>query len=161
MTITCDGRCPKFDGTGCELLLYYDKNNDGIIDNDELMNDAFADYKNGIITEDEANFVGDAAKAGSINALDGCSECYKGKASFRVIEFTAPSSCEAPCSVDIHIKWQNVGTASGSFIPKYEINSIPYTDPEQTLAVNATYTLDDTVSITSAGTYEICPYPNE
>ena len=238
MTITCDGQCPKFNGTGCELLLHYDKNNNGIIDNDELIDDAGSDYENHIITEDEFNFIGDAARAGSINALcsncysedenaitcdgqcpkfngtgcelllhydsddDGtismselgnaindknagiiteaelafvqdayyagsinalCSGCYteEGEAIFRVIEFTAPSSCEAPCNINIHIKWQNVGTASGVFVPKYEINNISYTNPLQMLEPNATYTLDDTVSITSAGTYEICPYPNE
>ena len=161
-TITCDGQCPKFDGTGCELLLYYDTNDDGIIDDSEL-NVAFKDAIAGTITADEYAFIRNSYNIGSINALPGCSGCYseEGEAIFRVTEFTAPSSCEAPCNINIHIKWQNVGTASGSFIPKYEINSVPYTDPQQTLAPNATYTIDDTVSITSAGTYEICPYPNE
>ena len=156
--ITCDGQCPQFDGTGCELLLYYDADNNGIISNDERISASQA-YSDGEITNKEYMFIMNAYYTGSINAL--CTGCYTGEAIFRVIEFTAPSSCEAPCNVNIHIKWQNVGTSSGSFIPKYEINSVPYTDPQQTLASNATYTIDDTVSITSAGTYEICPYPNE
>ena len=160
MTITCDGQCPKFDGTGCELLLYYDADNDGKISGNEKMSAYEAYYVDGTITEKEYLFVMDANIAGSINTL--CPGCYsEGEAIFRVIEFTAPDSCETPCNIDIHIKWQNVGESAGSFVPKYEINGVPYTDPQQTLEPNATYTLDDTLSITSAGTYEICPYPNE
>ena len=95
--------------------------------------------------------------AGTIDTFPVCSEYPI----FQVIEFTLPTTCTVPCNIDIHIKWQNVGTTVGSFIPKYAINGIPYTVAEQTLAPNATYTLDDVVSIASAGTYEICPYPNE
>ena len=83
------------------------------------------------------------------------------KAIFRVTEFTAPSSCKAPCKIDIHIKWKNVGTTSGSFVPKFTVGSDIYSASEQTLAPDATYTLNYAANITSAGTYEICPYPNE
>lgn len=153
-TITCNHAVHY--PTGCDLLLAYDADGDGAV----TYSDANRAANDGM-TNEEVRFIIDAVGAGSINAL--CPGCYSedGEAIFRVVEFTVPSSCNVPCNVDIHIKWQNVGTTSGSFIPKYEINGIPYTDPQQTLMPNAMYTIDDVVSITSAGTYEICPYPNE
>ena len=156
--ITCDSPTTHFN-SGCELLLNYDIGGDGVIGFDDWV-ELSGDYGNGVITQAEYDFVMRVYDK-EINTL--CSGCYSedGEAIFRVIEFTVPTSCVVPCNIDIHIKWQNVGTANGSFVPKYEINGIPYTDPQQTLAPNTTYTLDDIVSITSVGTYEICPYPNE
>ena len=62
--------------TGCELMLYYDKNNDGVIDRDEL-DICYKDWVNGKITEPEFDYVGEAYYRKSINKL--CPGCYKGK----------------------------------------------------------------------------------
>ena len=71
--ITCDGMCPKFDGTGCALLNHYDVDNDGIISYEELLS-ARSDGLDGTITPEETEFVLAAYNAGSINAL--CPGCY-------------------------------------------------------------------------------------
>jgi len=77
--ITCDNNPYGSLGlkTGCELLLYYDKDRDGVISDDELT-DAYNDWVDGKITEAEFNYVGyEGYLAGSINNL--CPGCYKGK----------------------------------------------------------------------------------
>jgi len=56
------------------LLLYYDKDKDGVISDDELT-DAYNDWVDGKITEAEFNYVGyEGYLAGSINNL--CPGCY-------------------------------------------------------------------------------------
>ena len=59
--------------SGCELLKYFDTNNDGKIDDSELDAAASA-YSAGSITADEYAFVVAARAKGSINAL--CPGCY-------------------------------------------------------------------------------------
>ncbi|RKY63183.1 MAG: hypothetical protein DRQ02_12935, partial [Candidatus Latescibacterota bacterium] len=61
--------------TGCELILYYDKNNDGVIDDNEL-NVCYSDWVSGKIAEPEFDYVGEAYYRKSINKL--CPGCYKG-----------------------------------------------------------------------------------
>ena len=72
MTITCDGPTSHF-SSGCELVLHYDVDNDGLINLDEL-NQSYADFENGIITEGEFDFVSDAYIHGGINVV--CPGCY-------------------------------------------------------------------------------------
>ena len=57
---------------GCNLLLTYDTDKDGIISDDEMLV-ATADYNNGIISEAEYNFMQDGYDAGSIE--DMCPGC--------------------------------------------------------------------------------------
>jgi hypothetical protein len=63
--------------TSCDLLLEYDKNNDGIIDETETHVAATAAAK-GIISNVQSKFINDAHVAGSINAK--CPGCYTGSA---------------------------------------------------------------------------------
>jgi hypothetical protein len=59
--------------TGCKLLLHYDADNDGLINLDELTQ-SYTDYENGIIAEEEFDFVSDAYINDNINVV--CPECY-------------------------------------------------------------------------------------
>ena len=75
-TVTCTSDdCPNTLGitTGCDLLLHYDIDNDGVISMAESMN-AIQEYYDGKITYDEATFVENCWKLGSINAA--CPGCY-------------------------------------------------------------------------------------
>ena len=57
---------------GCDLLLYYDTDKDGIISPDEL-SVATSDYNIGTLSEAEYNFIQDGYDAGSIvNRCPGC-----------------------------------------------------------------------------------------
>ena len=71
--VTCDSPTDNF-ASGCELLLYYDKDNDGLINLDEL-NDSYTDYENGVITEEEFDFVSDAYINDGINVI--CPRCWE------------------------------------------------------------------------------------
>ena len=71
--VTCDSPTDNF-ASGCELLLYYDKDNDGLINLDEL-NDSYTDYENGVITEEEFDFVSDAYINDGINVI--CPICWE------------------------------------------------------------------------------------
>lgn len=59
----------------CDLLLEYDKNNDGIIDETEASGAAVGAAM-GIISNVQSKFINDAHVAGSINKL--CTGCYTG-----------------------------------------------------------------------------------
>jgi len=72
MPVTCDAPTSHF-SSGCELVLHYDANKDGNIDIDEL-NQSYTDYENGIITEEEFDFVSDAYINYGINVI--CPGCY-------------------------------------------------------------------------------------
>jgi len=83
-TVTCNNPTDNF-ASGCELLLYYDIDDDGEISVTEL-NICYDDYKKGIIGESEFDFVGDAyinyaytnSENHSINAFcPGCLEKEK------------------------------------------------------------------------------------
>jgi len=70
--VTCDEPTEHFN-SGCDLLLHYDTNRDGIIDYDEAVN-AIQDYYDDKITKAEVDFVVAARDAGSINAI--CPDCF-------------------------------------------------------------------------------------
>ena len=72
MPITCDASTPHF-SSGCELLLHYDKNYDGLINTAELTQ-SYTDYENGIITYEEFDFVSDAYINEGINVI--CPGCF-------------------------------------------------------------------------------------
>ena len=72
-TVTCNNPTDNF-ASGCELLLYYDKDNDGLINLDAL-NDSYTDYENGVITEEEFDFASDAYINDGINVI--CPKCWK------------------------------------------------------------------------------------
>ena len=72
MPITCDAPTPNF-SSGCELLLHYDKNYDGLISLSEL-NQSYTDFESGVITEEEFDFVSDAYINGGINVV--CPSCF-------------------------------------------------------------------------------------
>ena len=76
--ITCDNNPYASLGldTGCKLLLHYDLDKDGKINLDELTQ-SHSDYEDGIITEEEFDFVSDAyigSDEGDINVV--CPECW-------------------------------------------------------------------------------------
>lgn len=71
--ITCNSPTDNF-ASGCELLLHYDKDGEGIISLEELT-DSYNDRVDGVITKEEDDFVGDAYLEGSINAV--CPRCWK------------------------------------------------------------------------------------
>lgn len=73
MPIACDSPTPHFP-SGCELLLHYDANNDGLINLDELTQ-SYTDYQNGIITEKEFDLVSDAYINDGINKV--CPGCWE------------------------------------------------------------------------------------
>lgn len=70
--ITCSGATPHYP-SGCDLLLAYDYDNDGIISTSEK-NAAGSARGNLIITAEEYDFIVAAYNAGSVNAL--CPGCY-------------------------------------------------------------------------------------
>ncbi|MHC1566943.1 MAG: hypothetical protein ACXQTD_04300 [Candidatus Syntropharchaeia archaeon] len=70
--LSCDNPTPSF-ASGCELLLHYDEENDGKISYANAVK-AVQDYYDGIITQEEAEFVIEAWKKDSINAV--CPGCY-------------------------------------------------------------------------------------
>ena len=162
LPVTCTDPTPHFD-SGCELLLYYDTDNDGKIDYNELINDAYVDYKNGTITKKEVEFVIQAYNLGDggINKL--CKGCY-GELTpiFAVSNFTVtPSSCKEPCDVVISITWINVGSGTGTKTLYYTVNGTKHLLGTETLAPNASVTYAATETGLSAGSYTICPDPNE
>lgn len=78
--ITCDNLTTHF-SSGCELLLHYDADNDGLINLNEL-NQSYDDYASGVITEEEFDFVSDAyivmegeIRTGRINVI--CPGCWE------------------------------------------------------------------------------------
>ena len=159
-TVTCTDPTPHY-ASGCELLLHYDANDDGVIDSIEA-NVAISDQKSGLITEAEMNFVVDAWKAGSINKL--CPGCYKEELVpiFSVTSFTVtPLSCEEPCDVDISITWTNTGNATGTKTLYYSVNGTKHLLGTETLGPGASVTYTATETGLSAGSYTICPDPNE
>jgi len=159
MTVTCSEPTTHFK-SGCELLLHYDTDNDNIISISEY-GVAIDDMNNDIITQEELDFVKTAWESSSIDAL--CSDCYEEeRAIFSITDFTVTSlSCEEPCDIDIYLTWTNTGSIAGTKEVGFTINSkkewwITKTlDPEQ----SATFT--SRVSGLSAGSYIICPYPDE
>ena len=71
--LTCTGSTPHF-SSGCALLLHYDADRDGIINQTEAST-ALNDYLfNGVLTQEEAQFVTDAYNAGSsiVSVCPGC-----------------------------------------------------------------------------------------
>ena len=159
-TITCTGPTPHF-GSGCELLLHYDANNDGVIDGAEA-NNAISDQKSGLITEAEMDFVINAWKKGLINTS--CPGCYKEELTpiFAVTNFTVtPSSCNEPCDVVITITWTNTGRGTGTKTLYYTINGTKHLLGTETLGPNASVTYTATETGLSFGNYVICPDPNE
>jgi len=159
-TVTCTDPTPHF-ASGCELLLHYDANNDGIIDSDELKT-ASDDYATGSITMAELSFVIDASSAGSINSL--CPGCYKEELVpvFSVTNFTVtPLSCEEPCDVDISITWTNTGSGTGTKTLYYTVSGVKHLLGTETLEPGASVIYAATESGLSAGSYVICPDPNE
>ena len=159
-TITCTGPTPHF-GSGCELLLHYDANNDGIITSFEAV-DAADDYSNGLITRKELDFVIDAKDVGSINTK--CPGCYKEELIpiFSVTNFTVtPLSCEEPCDVNIAITWTNTGSGTGTKSLYYTVNGTKHLLGTETLVPNASVTYAATETGLSVGNYVICPDPNE
>ncbi len=72
--LICEQPTVNFD-SGCNLLLHYDKDNDGIISETEALS-ASLDHFIGKITEEERNFVRAVfqEKDGKINAM--CTECW-------------------------------------------------------------------------------------
>lgn len=72
MTVTCDAPTSHF-SSGCELLLHYDVDKDGLINLSELTQ-SHSDYESGIITEEEFDFVSDAYINGGINVI--CPDCF-------------------------------------------------------------------------------------
>jgi len=103
--VTCNNPTDNF-ASGCELLLYYDADKDGVINLDELTQ-SYTDFENGVITEEEYDFVSDAYIAddeGHINAL--CPNCYTPE----------PITCDAPtlhfssgCELLLHCDTDNDG----------------------------------------------------
>ena len=75
MVISCTtGPTPHY-VNGCELLKYYDTNNDGIISQSEAAA-ALIDYlSNSILTKEEASFVVDVYNAGG-SIISVCPGCY-------------------------------------------------------------------------------------
>ena len=76
--ITCDSPTDNF-ASGCELLLHYDTDNDGLINSKaKELNQCYIDYENEVITEEEFDFVSDAyigSDEGDINVI--CPGCWK------------------------------------------------------------------------------------
>ena len=72
LPIACDTPTSHF-SSGCDLLLHYDVDNDGVINLGEL-NQSYSDYENGIITEEEFDFVSDAYIYDGINVV--CPGCF-------------------------------------------------------------------------------------
>jgi len=72
--VTCDGNSPNY-GTGCDLLKHFDANNNGSIDFIEWSN-AVVDRNNGVITEEELNFITAAYGLGSGGINLKCPGCY-------------------------------------------------------------------------------------
>ena len=70
--LSCSAPTPSF-ASGCELLLSYDKDNNGKIDITD-MSIAWNDYANAVITIRELDFLWDAWKKNSINAK--CAGCF-------------------------------------------------------------------------------------
>lgn len=78
MSITCDASTPHYP-LGCKLLLHYDRNKDGRINIDDLTKCYRDCYDEGIITEEEYNFVSDcyiATVDGEINDEKVCPCCF-------------------------------------------------------------------------------------
>ena len=158
MTVTCSDPTPHY-ASGCELLLAYDANNNGVIDSSESQQ-AVNDYFSAIITLDEMNFVKDAWEARSINAL--CPGCYEELAPFSVTDFVVtPLSCEEPCDVDISITWTNTGSVTGTKEVGFTINNKKEWWVTETLDPGQSDTFASKVQGLLAGSYIICPYPDE
>ena len=73
-----------------------------------------------------------------------------------------PTICEVPCKAQISVTWENKGNLNGTFLPGYTINGTLYSEKTYiTLRPGQVHTLGEEVTISSKGTYKICPYPNE
>jgi hypothetical protein len=156
--VTCPHPTTHF-ASGCDLLLHYDTNNDGLISSAEL-SVANSDVTTGALTQGEYNFVSQA-RYNSINSV--CPGCYvPGVADIVATEIVVtPSTCEAPCSISIGITWQNVGTETGSFYPGYDMNGVPVSESSEIiLSQGATLQRVYTDTLPDAGSYVICPLPN-
>ena len=110
--VTCDiNNCGSGYSTGCELLLHYDADNDGMINLNEL-NQSYSDVETGIITAEEFDFISDAYINGGINVV--CTGCYvppdEVTAEFyEVISHKGPFSIGAGKKI-VEYKIQNTGT---------------------------------------------------
>ena len=159
-TVTCTDPTPHFT-SGCELLLHYDADNDGIIGPVDV-NGANTDHSANLITDAEHDFVTQAYFSGSINST--CPGCYKEELTpiFSVTSFTTtPSSCEEPCNIDISITWTNTGTGTGTKTLYYTVNGVKHLLGTETLEPGASVTYAATETGLSAGSHIICPDPNE
>ena len=74
MAITCDAPTAHYE-TGCKLLLCYDTDSDGNISTTELLA-ATEDFNNGIITQEEMDFLSDCWALPSPNINNKCLGCY-------------------------------------------------------------------------------------
>ncbi|GAH25046.1 unnamed protein product [marine sediment metagenome] len=93
VVIECDNPTPHF-SSGCELLLHC-ADNDGLINLDEL-NQSYSDYENGVITEEEFDFVSDAYIYGGVNVV--CPGCWEAPPK-KTVTFT-PVPAGATVTVD-------------------------------------------------------------
>ena len=91
-TVTCDSNPYASMGvdTGCELLLHYG-DNDGLISLDALTQ-SYSDYENGVITEEEFDFVSDAYINGGINVV--CPGCWEAPPKKTVTFGSVPAGAE-------------------------------------------------------------------
>ena len=152
--IACDTATPNFD-TGCDLLIYFDADHDGVIIPTERDN-AWEAEGFGYITCKEAQFVEDAYDAGSINAL--CTGCFV--APSLVISPTTHSSPAAgdtfAITVTSNIEWTvvNVDIRSWiSFTPTSESGDGTIT---VTVAANLLAERTGTIRVTGSGITRTC-----
>jgi len=84
------------------------------------------------------------------------------EAIFEVTDFSIiPQTCESPCNVAISITWTNNGSVAGSKEVGFTIDGTSYPDKMVTLVPGESYTSVKSSPVLSAGTYTVCPYPNE
>ena len=149
--INGDGYVTKTDG---ETVANYVVGNVDLTPEQQVRADVDAD---GVVTSTDALLIAKYAE-GKINTFSVCSA----KPVFSVTNFTVtPLSCEEPCDVNISITWTNTGNDTGTKTLYYTVNGVKHLLGTETLAPNASVTYAATKTGLSAGSYTICPDPNE
>ena len=158
--VTCNDPTQNY-ASGCELLLAYDMDEDGLVGDDEAYR-AYADHEKGVISDAEYQFITDTRQYHQFVINNMCPGCHvEEQPNIVATNITVtPSSCEEPCNISISITWKNTGMVAGTFTPGYTINGTLYQDTPVTLGMAQTFAMLYAVYDLPSGNYVICPDPN-